>query len=264
MWQLPEPEPMSDPQIVDRAQDLFQEYVRVVGEKHIATCGMDFENIYDVLIYPKYEIAMEKEDLGQDDDGTEILGEFLPKDNVALLSKNLFETGDPRKVFTQIHEVIGHGVLHGPFLRKNANKYSRLCTTAGTIDDGVDVFSSNVFNTFESQANTFAVSFFIPIQYLTSLYCRLARTKRQFRYTGPGRYGFYFHGRDFSRYAASPYQAAWIIAKQMEHYFWGLSTECLAYRVLEVCVDANGYTNRDFGMGSNVVSVGEHIQSVFR
>jgi hypothetical protein len=246
MYQLPNPPAMSEQQIRWKAQSIFLEYVREVGESYLFSHGIDFDEVYDAVIYPRYEIELVKtEDLGVDDDGTEILGEFLPRDNTALISKRLFDNIDPRRVFTECHEVTGHGILHGQFLRRNASKYPKLYTTEKVINKTGDIWKK--FNTFEWQANTFAASFIAPAGYVLALYWKLFGAKKRVNYIGPGRYSFCYNGNTFYVNAASPYQLAWIIAKRMKHYFWGLSTESLSYKVLEAAIETNGFTNRDFG-----------------
>jgi hypothetical protein len=246
MYQLPNPPAMSEQQIRQRAESIFWEYVGEVGENYLFSRGIDFDEVYEAVIYPRYEIEFVKtEDLGVDDDGIEILGEFLPKDNTALISRRLFDNADPRKVFTECHEVGGHGILHGQFLRENATKYPKLYTTEKAIIETEDVWRK--FNTFERQANTFAASFIAPAGYVLALYWKLFGAKRRVNYTGPGRYSLCFNDYTYYVNVASPYQLAWIIAKRMKHYFWGLSTESLSYKVLEVAIETNGFTNRDFG-----------------
>jgi hypothetical protein len=256
MYQLPEPEPTSEQELRKRGQAVFWEYVREVGENYLFSHGLDFDEAYDAVIYPNYEIELYKEtDLGVDDEGMEILGEFLPKDNVALINKRLFERNDPRRVFTMSHEVVGHGILHGKFLRENARKYPKLHTT----EEGIKQSIWKHFNTFEWQANTFAASFIAPAGYVLALYWKLFGTKRRINYVGPGRYSLCFNDNTFYVNVASPYQLAWIIAKRIKHYFWGLSTESLLYVVLEVAIETNGFTNRDFVNIRSTVHIGESI-----
>ncbi len=194
------------------------------------------------MIYPRYEVALVRDqNLGVTDDGSQILGEFLPMDNAALIDKSLFETGDPRRVFTTCHEVLGHGVLHGPFLRENAKKYRRLLSTEASAGLIVGGFDFGRMNTFEWQANTFAVNVIAPLNYVWCLWIMLFGANREIRYCGPGRYCLSFAGASLFVCANSPFQLAWIIARKMQRFFWGLSAESLAYQVAAAVIDYHGY-----------------------
>lgn len=226
--------PMSKNHILGKTHQLWLEYLRVVGPEHVLSCGIDFDEVYDAVIYPHYEIILDKnEDLGFDDFGDPILGRFIPKDNAALINKRLFETRDPRTVFTEWHEVTGHGILHGDFLRKNAQKYQKLFTT----EKGMNLIE----NTFEWQARTFAANAAAPRIYVWCMFIKLFGMRRKIKYQGARRYSLIFNNNTWFVYVSSPLELARKIAKRMKHYFWGLSTESIAYQVLEVAIDTNGY-----------------------
>lgn len=247
---LPCPEPMSEQQICQRAHKLFWDYVREVGESYIMRVGIDFDDVYDSIIYPNYEICLDTSiDLDVDDRGDEILGQFLPEDNTVLISSRLIARNDPRRVFTTLHEVVGHGILHGNFLRKNSKNYPNLYSTEESM--------KLIENTFEGQANAMAVNFLSPEGFVLALYRKVFGTWRKINYIGPGRYNLYVNGVDCSVWAASPYQLAWAVAKRIKHYFWGLSTESIMYRVLKVAIERNGHNNRDFSSPNRIFSVGE-------
>lgn len=253
MIQLPSPEPLLDSQIREKAHELFKEFIRVVGDEHVRKVGIDFDEAYEAVIYPKYEIILVKDEyLGCDDDGCAILGQFLSRKNVALIDKTLFDTSDPRRVFTTIHEVVGHGVLQGKFLRENSSKYPKLYDT----DDSMNLRE----NTFEGQATTMATNFITPAPYVFFLFKKLFRTNKKIHYTGPAVYSLYFNGKDYRVKVSSPLELAWQIAQRIKHYFWGLSTETITYRVLEVAINQNGYNNKDFGLYKATQRIGNVIK----
>jgi hypothetical protein len=228
---------MSKQLILRKAEELWVEYVQAVGADHVLTCGIDFDEVYDAVIYPRYGITLvTNKDLGFDDFGEPILGKFLPADNTALIDNKLFETQDPRRVFTEWHEVAGHGVLQGRFLQKVASKNQKLFTTPKGIS-----LMENAFNTFEWQANAFAANVAAPKRYVQCIYIKLFGTQRKIRYCGPRWYSLIFNDMLWYVYAGSPMNLAWKIAKRIRHYFWGLSIETIAYQVLDVVVDQNGY-----------------------
>lgn len=242
MYKLPYPEPMSKLQIQEKARMFWSEFVREVGPEHVLNCGINFDEVYDALIYPLYGINIVKdEDLGVDDSGEPILGRFLPRENTAFVDNKLFETHDPRRVFTEWHEVVGHGILHGPFLRKSANNNPTLVTTPKGIS-----LLENAFNTFEWQANVFAANVAVPKSYVYCIFAKLFGMRRKIKYCGPRRYSLIYNDMFWPVRASSPLNLAWIIAKRIRHYFWGLSTESIAYQVLDVIIDQNGYNRGEF------------------
>ena len=248
MYELPRIEPMSEQGIKDRAHTVWGEYVREVGPEYVLSHGIFFDEMHDAVIYPKYEIIFDKsEDLGLDDDGVPILGKFLPKENVALVDRKLFATADPRRVFTQYHETTGHGILHGPFLRKNARKYPKLYSTERSIGLSENGFDWKQMNTFEWQANMFAANVAAPRTYVLCMWKKLFGMNRKLIYQGAREYSLTFNDKSSLVNVHSPLKLAWVIAKKMQLYFGGLSAQSLAYQVLEVAIDTNGYDYGDFG-----------------
>jgi hypothetical protein len=237
MYTLPKPIPMSKQQIREEAHQLWLEYLAEVGADYVLKHGIDFDEMYLAVIYPHHEISLDKnQDLGVDDFGEPILGKFSPKDNTALVDRKLFEENDPRRVFTEWHETVGHGILHGPFLRKTASDHPKLFTTPKGIS-----LLENAFNTYEWQANALAANVAAPKMYIHCLYAKLFGTRRRVKYCGPRWYSLIFNDMCWLVYAGSPLNLAWKIARRIRFYFWGLSIEAIAYQVLDVVIDQNGY-----------------------
>ncbi len=263
MYKLPPVKPMSEQQIRHEAHQLSLKFLAEVGPEHVLRRGMNFDELYDAVLYPEYEIEFVKEEnLGVDDDGVRIMGEFLPKYNTALVDKKLFDCNDPRRVFTECHEVIGHGVLHGPFLRDNARKYPKLYSTEDVIGLGSSGFSWKQMNTFEWQANVFAANVIAPPTYVWCVLLKLFGLRSKIRFCGPRWYSLSFNEMNWPVYAASPFNLAWIIAKRIRHYFGGLSSECLAYQVLRVGIDQNGYDQGGLRSNGTVPTVGNILREM--
>lgn len=224
-------EPMSALQIRERAHSLWLEYIREVGPEYVLKNGVSFDEVFDAVIYPHYEITLIKDyDLGADDFGDPILGQFMPKENTALVSSRLFQTRDPRRVFTEWHEVAGHGVLHGPFLRKNARKFRTLNSTEKSMN--------RIENTFELQANTFAANIAAPLNFVYCMWVKLFGMWRKIRYIGPGYYDLCLtSGTKLHCYIGSRSELAGKIADLMRPYFGGLSNQSLSYQVQRVCIE---------------------------
>lgn len=262
MQVFPPVQSMSMQQIWDKSFALWMEFIAEVGVNHAFRHGSDFSEFYDALLYPKYEISLvTNEDLGVDGYGVPIFGKYLPNENAAFVDRKLFESNDPRKLFTEIHEAIGHGVLHGPFLRGHAKKYPKLYTT----EDGIGSkgreggFNWRQMSTFEWQANAFAFNAIAPRNFVLCMYGKVFGTTQRIKFRGPNSYNLVCNRKSRRAYVRSPLQLAWVIAKQIQHYFWGLSAESLAYQVLEVAVDCNGYARGDLSEWGPAVRIGEII-----
>lgn len=242
MYKLPPPKPMSKMQIVAKADRLWEEYIKEVGWGYVIRNGIKFDDVYEALIYPKYEVIVNKnENLGVDDSGELILGQFLPKENTALINSQLFETKDPRLVFTEWHEAAGHGILHGAFLRRCSSKLSRLNTT----ERNIDTFLKHFENSFERQANIFAANIAAPRVLVACIYLKIFDMKNRLKYRGSGYYTFSVNGHNFKWFIDSPFDLAYQMSRFMKHYFGGLSVETLAYQNLEATVDIGNYGGMD-------------------
>lgn len=251
MYEWPHIEPMSEQGIRERAFNVWLEYVNEVGVEYVFNHGSSFDEMYDAVIYPKYEVICDKsKDLGVDDEGVPILGKFLPKENVALVDRKLFATADPRRIFTQYHETAGHGILHGPYLRKNAHKYPTLFSTEKSVGLSKNGFDWRQMNTFEWQANAFAANLAAPLNFVYCVWVKMFGTWRKMRYTGPGYYNLCLvTGTNLRLYIGSVSELAWRIAGLMKHYFGGLSSQSLSYQVQRVAIEDVFRTNYECEFG---------------
>src|SRR5437016_4462903 len=108
--------PLRRQEIIERAGQLIEQYRRVVGTTRIFHYGLHFDDVYEQVIYPEYQIGLdESQDLGTDAVGKKILGWFDPVQNKVFIDRSLKD--DSRRAFTLWHEVGGHGVLQGAWLR---------------------------------------------------------------------------------------------------------------------------------------------------
>jgi hypothetical protein len=255
MYNWPTPQPMSEEGILNRAHGFWIDIISEFGADYLLNVGIEFDEVYEAIIYPEFEVYLEKNvNLGVDDFGEQILGRYIPKDNTALLDKKLFDTRDPRRVFTEWHEVAGHGVLQGVFLRKNAIKYDKLYTT--------DKSMKFIENSFERQANTFAANIAAPRSYVWCVFRKLFGSRRKIKYCGPGKYSLCFNDNTWFVSVSSPFELAWTIAKRIQHYFWGLSAEVIAYQLLEVAIDNNGYSRGSFSGCKFLPALGDGVLNI--
>lgn len=216
--------PFSNEEIVSRAESLIDEYAGVLGgRRELVKYGLQFERAYEELIYPNYGIALdEEENLGVDEAGQKILGFFEPWSNKAYIDVSLRD--DPRRTFTLWHEVGGHGVLQGDWLRTQMKR--RVVTTEQDL-------SPDTLNALERQANLFAAHAAAPTWLVNALIVKVLRPTKLFLYFGPCTYWLETNGCSRCYHVFSFDDLCQTIAWQMQPYFGRLSKEALGYRVRE-------------------------------
>jgi len=225
------PPPLKRADVVHEAEKLIDQYVDHLGWEAVVARGLSFDDVYHDVIYPQYEIELiEDEDLGTDPDGKKVLGSFDILSNTAYIDKSLrIGSGDPRRAFTCWHEVGGHGILQGAWLKGQLERglcAEHLITTEASL-------SPATVNQLERQANLFAASASAPKWLVRAILVDIFSLNRLFRYAGPGGYNLYVHGKDVPCRVSSFDHLCQQIAKRIQHRFWGLSVESLTYRVKE-------------------------------
>jgi len=212
--------------IIQEAEALGEEVIRVLNYP-AALLSISFDAAYEQVIYPTYGIGLvDTEDLGVDAiNGDKILGKYDPIENVAYIDRTLMH--DPRREFTCWHEVGGHGILQGDWLRKELARLHRQCHVE-TTEANLDIATSDLL---ERQANLFAAHTGAPTLLLYYAIDDLLNLTRPIRYVGPTYYTLDFHG-DCRRYMVeSLNHLYWILAKQVQWRFGSLSIEALSYRI---------------------------------
>lgn len=219
--------PYSRQEIIRRATELVRGYAEYVGND-FALLGVNFDVIFEEYIYPEYEIELiETHDLGIDEDGEKVLGFFQPELNRVYIDRIL--QNDPRRVFTCWHEVGGHAILQGDWLRREINRTGmvrEIVTTAPML-------SPDVVGTLEWQANLFAAHAAAPSGFVGHVIQQTFGLRRPFRYIGPGQYSFSLSSGTRIRKVGSFSELCNCIAFYIKHRFGGLSVEALSYRVAE-------------------------------
>lgn len=236
------PPPYTRQQIVQFAEELSKRYARSV-DPEVALLGISFDAVYEQIIYPEYEIVLvEDQDLGFDDGGEKILGEYDPSSNTAYIDVSLHPSmKDPRRTFTCWHEVGGHGVLQGRWLRNELRRV-RDALRVVTTEESLDLATTNAL---ERQANLFAAHAGAPNWLLWYVIEQTYNLTRPIRYIGPGKYCLdvrnhcvYYNVEDFNHLCR-------IIASHIQFRFGWMSVEALSYRIeqLPLVVDV---TKRSF------------------
>ena len=215
--------------IARRVKGLHDGYFNVVGNEQ-RRLGINFDHIYNEYIYPELGIQLvEDVDLGYDESGEKILGLFQPNENIAFIDRMLKQTDDPRRTFTCWHEVGGHGILQGEWLRTQLavdDRYDSIVTTAQTL-------SPKVEGVLEVQANIFAGLAAAPDWLVDHAIMTMFRLSRPKRYVGSQRYSFDVLGTTYTRHVSSFDEFCQQIARPIQRFFGRLSVEALGYRVAE-------------------------------
>ena len=223
-----QPPSLSRHTIIREAEDLTKRFARVFGLKP-PLLAINFDLVYEHVIYPEYEICLvEDQDLGHCDDGAKILGIYEPLSNTVYIDETIGPTsGDARRTFTLWHEVGGHGILQGNWLRAELNRLRRSSAII-TTEESLDKDTSD---TLEQQANLFAAYSAAPTWLLNYAIKTTFDVTRPIRYIGRRKYCLdvrhttrFYDVENFNELCR-------IIAHHIKWLFGGLSTEALSYRV---------------------------------
>ncbi len=223
--------PLSRERVVHRAEEILGRYASIVGMNRILEHGMCFRELYEEVIYPDHEVELiEGADLGFDGEGRQLLGLFDVEANAVFIDRSIGpDANDPRRTFTLHHEVIGHGVLQGPWLRAAIERLRQrpfLVTTEESLDDSAT-------DRLERQANLIASHTSAPAWLVLYSLMQTFRPTRQFVFFGPCKYWLDVHGvsRPFS--VGDFDELCRLVAYHIRRRFDGLSVESLSYRVAE-------------------------------
>ncbi|MSR60083.1 MAG: hypothetical protein EXS05_20995 [Planctomycetaceae bacterium] len=217
-------------QIIRKAEALTHRYAEELGIG--ALLGMNIDIMYERVIYPDFGIVIhEDQDLGFDLHGSKILGEFDPISNTVYIDEELHpRNGDPRRTFTLSHEVGGHAILQGDWLRSELKRLKcnrRIVTTEQLLDLETE-------NVLERQANMFAAHMAAPTWLMNHWIERIFKiNRRQFRYIGPGQYCLDVRGHSHFHTVADYTDLCRRISFYLKPFFGGLSVEALTYRIAE-------------------------------
>jgi len=219
-------------EIIHQAEDLTKRFYRSFYEPGTDTklIGINFDVVFETLIYPEYEIVLvENQDLGFDEAGEKIFGKFDVEENTAYIDVSLRpELKDPRRIFTCWHEVGGHGVLQGAWLREmlQTHRLREVVTTESML-------TPQTVKVLERQANLFASRAAAPNWLLAIAILDVFNPRRAIQYIGPGDYMFNVYGQNRYWEVKSFDDLCQGIAYHIRHRFGGLSVEALGYRVAE-------------------------------
>jgi hypothetical protein len=222
--------PFSDRRIVQTAEKLTKCYVRAVNpDPRLIT--INFDHVYENYIYPEYGIGLEEDcTLGYDETGNKILGRFDIETNVAYIDSEIGRSShDPRRVFTCWHEVGGHGILQGEWLRQ---ELSQLCRSRVVVTTD-DAITGATLSTLDRQANLFAAHAAAPTWLLQIAVQETFNLTRPIRFIGPRKYCLSVNNATVYRDVETFDHLCQVVAHYIGWRFGGLSVEALGYRVAE-------------------------------
>lgn len=222
--------PYSRNLVIQKAEEFVREYADCIRSDglEISRVGMSFDGAYDALIYPRYEIELIDDlDLGVDVDGVKVLGKYEPEHNVAFLDQSLQpKLKDPRRTFVAWHEVGGHGILQGEWLRAELRNLG--ARSVITTEESIQFTYSE---RLESQANLYAAHVGAPAALLLHFLRRRLGFTKPFRYVGPGEYSLMVDERHRSYSVDGFHSLARIVASHVKQWFGGMSVDALAYQL---------------------------------
>lgn len=223
MWT---PVPLSNREIEGLANRLFGMLIQQVGQSYLLRFGLRFSDFYERVVLPTYGIVLhERCRLGSHGS---TLGQYWISENAAKIDETLAaERNDPRRTFTLYHEVFGHGVLQGNWLRLQRqfpNREEPLVDNQSTLD-----FRNR--EALERQANAMAGFSAAPMWLVDRQLCHRLQLSKMLVYHGPGPYclGSANNSRRFVVESFDDYCRC--CARIIQPYFDGLSVEALGYRV---------------------------------
>lgn len=221
------PPPLSKEEIVRQARNFHLKYANSYPRDY-ELLGVNFNVMYEKFIYPEYEIELiEDRDLGCDESGEKILGIFNPESNRAFIDSSLKD--DPRRVFTCWHEVGGHAILQGEWLRKEMKRIGEKSTIVSTDP----MLSSRTINTLEWQANCFAAEAGAPMGFVNFQIKRTLKLVTPLRFCGPGCYSFDSASRTRFVQVSDFQHLCRVVAGCIRYWFGGFSVEALSYQVAQ-------------------------------
>ncbi len=225
------PEVLSVSEIQKRAERLTAVYAEQVGLE-IASLGISFQAVYEEVIYPDYGVEIrEGLELGHDEAGNKILGKYLPVENLVLIDRIIsHDQNHPQRAFTYWHEVAGHGVLQGEWLREQLKRIKQESASILTTESSLNLAT---VSSLERQANIFAARAAAPDWLLYHVVVETMDLTRPVHYRGPSKYSLQVRGRTEIVTVKSFEHLCWIIGKRIQFRFGWLSAEALGYRIAE-------------------------------
>ena len=245
--------------IIQIAEDFGCAYARLHGDIPSNLFTINFEHVYDTLIYPQCGISLETGDELGTDGEEKILGFYDVFTNTIALDAALADQSDKlssKRAFTFWHE-LGHAVLHAEWMKSQFARFpdGRVVTVESSI-------SLNSSEKLEQQANLFAAHAAAPGWFLDFVLKSTFRLDRPIFFSRPAEYWLDVRGQRRLCECNSFRELCVNIAYIIQPRFGGLSIEALVYRIqASPCVrDVSGDASPSFRLLRTApVKVGEAI-----
>lgn len=192
--------------------------------------AIEITRFHKMVIKPTYGVEIVEDlNLGPSREGVPRLGTFDILKNIAIIA---IPKDDPRWTWTVWHEVVGHGVLHGPYFRAVFEN----TLTEQFIDVTEISIKPTAVNELERQANLLAAAVSAPREFVSHRIKTVFGFKDagdRICYNGPNSYKLEVNGFMEEFIVTEFHQLCRVVAKQIRPFFGRLSAESLAYRVAE-------------------------------
>lgn len=227
-FELLNPMRLSQGRIVQIAEDISRVYAMLHGKTNSNLFTINYEHVYDTLLYSQYGISLEEGDNLSEGDDEIVFGYYDIFTNTVALDAVVCDLNNPlssKKAFTFWHEV-GHAFLHSEWLKSQIANYpnGRVITTESAI-------SRETSDRLEKQANLFASHAAAPTWFLNHVIETTFGLNHAICYRGPYKYQLYPWGVKKQFQINSHHELCRAIAYNIRHRFGGLSVEALTYRV---------------------------------
>jgi hypothetical protein len=218
--------------IVESAARHSRRFQDEVGRDYILANGLHFYDVWGSIFHREYGVSVEENaDLGADASGQKILGRYDIPGNVAYIDSTISEdSGDPRRVFTLWHEVAGHAVLQGRWLRSQLEDRRR----GATVEVTEFSISAATEQRLERYANLFASQMAAPDWLVNDAIIRVFQPVRPFLFVQSGEYWLDVRGLRIPKYVVDAGDLARLIGAKISEFFGGLSAEAIGYRVIDL------------------------------
>lgn len=216
---------VSNTEVRDWAQRWTGRYRGLITEEIFDSTGLTFEEIYHGILVPEYGIEVVRDvDLGFDSDGRRRLGASDPVTDTAYMSEWFSrKPKDPRRLFTELHETVGHLVFQGPWLRSEMERLGLRELRFASWEDEARL---------ERIANIVAGVAAAPEYLIVSQMRRIMELgTKPIRFVGPGTYSLRAFGTDQDHYIGSFEELCDLLVRILHPRFGGLSKEALSYEV---------------------------------
>lgn len=223
-----DPMKLSRNRIIQIAECISHAYVHLHGRFPAKFFTINFDHVYDTLIYPKYGVSLSsRHELGVNGE-EKVLGYYDVYTNTIAIDaalSNAHGVLHSKRVFTCWHE-LGHAFLHSQWMRAQIRRFPDGRTV--TLESSISLATSEKL---EQQANLFAAYASVPRWFLDYVVRSTFRLDHPIYFRGSGEYWLDVWRRRKMCRCNSFHDLCMNIAYNIQHRFGGLSIEALIYRI---------------------------------